>query len=230
MRYCPWFYGFPVKEDVLTNSRRGALALLLLAVLCAAVAPGAAQSNSAATAGAAEMTLFPGDLVRVDVWRMKDLSGEFLVDPRGKVTLPLLGERTVAGIPLTQLRDTLLAEYRVQLRNPSITIVPLRRVNVLGEVNAPGQYALEPSMTLVSAIAMARGANSIGNLKRVHIIRDGETIHKSIGAGETLQSAEIRSGDQIYVGRTSWLERNTGLVVGTLLAIPSVVLTILDRT
>lgn len=181
-----------------------------------------------ATESAAETSLQPGDLIRIQVWRETDLGGDFLVNPDGSVTLPLLGTLQVLGVPLDDLRDQLIERYSVHLRNPSINITPLRRINVIGEVQRPGQYTVDPTVSLAGAVALAGGANSNGDLSRIRILRDGQIFRERVGAGETLTDADIRSGDQIVVDRRSWFERNSTFVISTLISVTSIVITIIS--
>ena len=168
--------------------------------------------------------LQPGDLLRVQIWREGDLSGEFPVDERGRVVLPLLGVREVGGMTITAVRDTLMADYARQLRNPSINITPLRRVNVLGEVNRPGTYPVDPTVSLAEVVAIAGGAGPEGDLRRIDIVRGGSVVRERIEPGASLASMDVRSGDQVFVGRRSWMDRNSGtLVAGLLSAAVSIV-------
>jgi protein involved in polysaccharide export with SLBB domain len=190
--------------------------------------PALAWGQSAANPSAgAEVALMPGDLVRIEIWREEDLSGDFQVAPDGTVTLPLVGRRSVIGLPLDRLRDTLLAQYQVELRNPSITITPLRRVHVLGEVNQPGLYPIDPTLSLAGAVALAGGATPSGDLRKIRVVRGGEVLRLRVGPGATLESADVRSGDQIFVERRSWFERNSTFVVSALLSVTSLAITIL---
>lgn len=166
-------------------------------------------------------------MIHVEVWREEDLSGCFTVDEAGVVTLPLLGEKKVTQIPMRRLRDMLLEEYRVQLRNPSIQITPLRTVLVLGEVNKPGPYEVDPTTTLIGVVALAEGANPDGNLKNIQVVRGGRVIMDRVAVGSTLSNLDIRSGDQIVVQPRSWLARNRSFIVSVLLAVPSVIYTII---
>ncbi|HEX8907328.1 MAG TPA: polysaccharide biosynthesis/export family protein [Longimicrobiaceae bacterium] len=165
-------------------------------------------------------SLQPGDLLRVQVWREQDLSGEFLIDESGNVTLPLLGVRRAAGVPIPQLRADLVREYQAQLRNPSITIIPLRRINVLGEVNKPGVYPVDLTVTLSEVVAMAGGINPLGDPHRISIVRsDGRVVQERMAAETALMQTGIRSGDQVIVGRRGWLDRNSGYVAATLVSL-----------
>lgn len=181
--------------------------------------PGLLLGQTRPGTAAEEVTLQPGDLVRVQIWREGDLSGDFLVDQNGIVTLPLLGEQRVTGIPIGELRTVLLQQYRVELRNPSINITPLRRLNVLGEVTKPGLYPVDPTISLVEVVAQAGGATELGDLRRIRIVRGGEVIREGIRPGETLSTLNIRSGDQILVERRTWLDRNSTSLVTAVLSI-----------
>lgn len=197
----------------------------LCALLLLLAAP--ARDVAAQSAPAAERSwLQPGDVIMLEVWREKDLTGAYMVDPSGTVTLPLLGPRKVVGLSFEVLRDQLLAEYQRELRNPSINITPMRRIFVLGEVNQPGLYTVDPTISLAGAVAMAGGANSQGDLRRVRVIRDGSVVLKGVPAEAALASVNILSGDQIFVDRRNWFERNSTFVVSALLSITSILITI----
>lgn len=177
--------------------------------------------------GEPPISLHPGDVVRVDIWREKDLSGDFLVDETGTVTLPLIGPKRVSGVPIAALRDTLLNAYRANLRNPSINITPLRRVNVLGEVTKPGQYPIDPTVSLVGAVAMAGGATPLGDLRRVRVTRNGVVVGDRLDVGRSLNSLDVRSGDIIYVDRRSWADRNSPTLLASALSLVGAAITTL---
>lgn len=174
--------------------------IALLITLLSTLAPtAAATQEQAVPANPIEVTLLPGDLIRVAIWLEEDLSGEFPVDETGAVTLPLLGVRQVTGIPMAELRQRLVAEYKEYLRNPSISVTPLRRVNVLGEVNTPGVYNLDPTMSLATALALAGGTTRDADLERLQVVRADGSVHTGIASQTTLHTVGIRSGDQIVV-------------------------------
>lgn len=190
------------------------------------LAPGAVVAQQASVSEAEVLTLRPGDLIRVEIWREADLSGDFPINELGVVTLPLLGEKNVDGVPVGDLRDQLISEYRVQLRNPSITVTPLRQVHVLGEVNQPGKYVIDPTVSLAGAIALAGGASGQGDLGKIRIARDGGFIGDAVRAEATLHQIGVRSGDQIFVGRRNWFERNTTFVISALMSMTSLVISL----
>lgn len=185
-------------------------------------APALAQQDPGAAA-----VLQPGDLIVLEVWREKELSDSLMVAPSGTAVFPLLGERQVAGRPFDEVRDQLLSEYARELRNPSITVTPLRRVYVLGEVNEAGLYSLDLSVSLAGAVAMAGGASEQGDLRRIRVVRDGEVVLRGVRAETSISTIGVRSGDQVFVGRRSWFDRNSTFIVSALITVTSIAISLM---
>lgn len=200
------------------------MSLVLIFAGCASSGGSGPVATPVATPGS--VTLQPGDKIHVEIWREEDLSGQFRVHEDGTVTFPLLGDRQVTNIPVQELRDTLVLAYRKELRNPSIEVVPLRNVLVLGAVQNPGPYEVNPITSVLGVIALAGGATSGGSLDKIQIRRGQETLQNGVAPGASLSSLSLRSGDQIVVGQRNWLMRNQSFVVSVILAIPTVVYTI----
>jgi polysaccharide biosynthesis/export protein len=105
--------------------------------------------------------LGPGDRVRIITFGNEQLTGEFRVSAGGDIALPLLGTVHAAGLTPRELEDqvaTLLARSRL-FKSPSVSVevVEYRPIFALGEVNRPGQYAYQPGMTVLTAVAIAGG-------------------------------------------------------------------------
>ncbi len=200
-----------------------ALPWLFLIFLCSALAAPA----QTATSGSDPFTLEPGDVVQVSVWREKDLDCSCVVDEHGRLTLPMLGVIPVMARPWDELRDSLLANYGRQLRNPSVTLTPMRRVEVLGEVARPGQYLADPTLSLAGLVALAGGATSNGDLHRIRVVRNGKTIVHSASVEDLLLRSGIKSNDQVFVDRRPWIERNGSFVASALISTAALLVTIL---
>ncbi len=202
--------------------------LALVALL--SVIPGLAATQPTDTLSPpGSRALTPGDVIRVAIWREPDLSGEFLVDEEGMVTLPLLGRKSVLNVPVASLRTSLTSAYAVELRNPSVTITPLRRIYVLGEVAKPGLYTVDPTISLAGAIALAGGSTPLGNLNRLRVVRKGLVVLDRAAAGSSLSAVDIRSEDQVFVDRRGWLDRHSALAASATLSAATVLITLLVR-
>jgi protein involved in polysaccharide export with SLBB domain len=188
-----------------------------------------AKAQIATDTARARSSLAAGDVIRLVVWREPDLSGEFIVNENGIVTLPLLGRVNVSAIPSSQLSDSLISAYSLQLRNTSVTVTALRRIYVLGEVMKPGLYPTDPTMILAGVLALAGGATPTGDLGRIRVVRNGATVNARLSTNAVLEMTDIRSGDQIFVDRRSWLSMNSGLVASATISSVALLLTLFIR-
>jgi polysaccharide export outer membrane protein len=163
-----------------------------------------------------ETRLVPGDVIRLNIWREPDLTGEFLVQEDGKAVLPKIGPVHVTDYTPSDLKSQLVAEYSKTLRNPSIEIVVLRRILISGEVGVEGVYPVDPTMSLVDALALAGGPSPSGKKDRVILIRDDREIEIDLDDPLEARNVALQSGDQLVVPRaTAWV-RNWQLLVGML--------------
>jgi protein involved in polysaccharide export with SLBB domain len=174
-------------------------------------------------------TLRPGDAIRLEIWREPDLSGTYQIDERGVVVLPRLGPIEVNAQSPVALEDRLIEEYGRFLRNPSIRVVLLRRVNILGAVQNPGLYPVDPTMTIADAIAAAGGSIPTGDPNKIRLIRDGREIETNLRQAMRIADTPLRSGDQLFVPERNWFSRNASIVSAVISASVSLVIALLLR-
>jgi polysaccharide export outer membrane protein len=167
--------------------------------------------------------IFPGDSVKVTIWKEPDISGTFQVDENSILVLPMLGPRSVANTSAEQLRSQLIQDYSAQLKNPSISVSITRRVSVLGAVEKPGLYAVDPTMQLGDIVALAGGVTEEGSSKNIDVERGSTRLYENLELSDAVVP-NLRSGDRVVVDKRSWLSRNgkaafaTGLGVATIIA------------
>ena len=94
------------------------------------------------------LRLGPGDRVRVEVAGDPTLSGDFDLDSEGRVLVPIVGLATAAGRPFGEVAREIVDGFNRELVGPLVRVIPLLRVSVLGEVQTPGLYWVDPTMTL----------------------------------------------------------------------------------
>lgn len=190
----------------------------LLTLLCSVLTllpgtPTEAQSaRRNATASDTAAFAQPGDVVRLKIWREPDMSGDYTVDANGVATFPRLGAMPVGRIGADSLQRLLVAEYSRFLRNPSIEVILLRRVRVVGAVRTPGLYTADPTMRVRDVLALAGGATPEGRTDFVRLDRNGRSTPVDLDHAPGVGEIGLRSGDQLYVPQRSWLARNTPLV------------------
>jgi len=150
--------------------------------------------------------LAPGDKIRIYLWPDTMISGEYRVQEDGSCYLPILGKVTVAGKEHEKLRAELEEAYGAYYQNPQLTLEPLYRVYVTGEVFGPKEYYITGSETILEIVAMAGGPTSSGDMGRTQLIKKKTSSRVNLNAamkkGQTAVDVGVESGDVIYVPRT----------------------------
>jgi protein involved in polysaccharide export with SLBB domain len=209
---------------------RSLLATGVLAALASfPLRPAIAQDAATPADDGVNPVLQPGDKVRLRIWREPDLSGEFAVDERGVVVFPKIGPVAVGRLTTDSVKSLLVANYTQFLQNPSVEVVFLRRINVLGWVKNPGLYYVDPTMTLADALALAGGVNPDGNSKKIALYRDGAPVAEGLSEQSLLTDLPLHSGDQLRVPQRSWLSRNAAVVVGATISATGLIAAALIR-
>ena len=140
-----------------------------------------------------------GDKLRIVVFGEQDLSGEFIIDGAGALSLPLIGQVTVGGFTPNE------AERRVSERlsdgyliNPrvAIEVMNYRPFFIIGEVNRPGSYPYVNGMTVLNAVAIGGGYTYRARKDRMMVVRGGE---KERAESPISEEAPILPGDIIRV-------------------------------
>jgi polysaccharide export outer membrane protein len=206
----------------------GVLGLVMVGCLAAPLHAQQRQlsSRSAADSG---MVLQAGDVVRLRIWREPDLSGDFAVDERGVAVFPKIGPMTVQSQSPDSLEARLVRELSLYLRNPSVEVVLLRRVQVLGAVRNPGLFTVDPTMSVSDALAMAGGVTEDGKADRVRLVRRGQEMTISLTQDTRIADTPIQSGDQLYVPQRGWISRNPAAFAGVLTAAAGIIVTLVAQ-
>lgn len=155
-------------------------------------APTQAQTNTAYTLGT-------GDKLRINVFGQPELSGQFVIDGTGAISLPLIGQVAATGSSSQELEtaiaeklsDGFLLEPRV-----SVEVTNYRPFYILGEVGRPGEYPFNSGLTVLNAVAAAGGFTYRANKKVVYI--------KSVGADQEMKyelntNTVVKPGDTLRV-------------------------------
>lgn len=156
-----------------------------------------------------------GDEVTIRVFtsagaQLSEVSGVRIVDPSGQIYLPYVGTLIVEGQSAPEIRNLLAREYSRLYSDPVVEVVSRLKVNVTGAVRSPGHYLLDPSSTIIDALAGAGGVGSeidIGmyaasDPSSSRIVRNGR-LHildlRPNTADPDVFSLPIQSGDWIHI-------------------------------
>jgi len=170
-----------------------------------------------------------GDGVRIILFNISDpISGDYYIQRGGNIQLPYIGLIKAIDREFDLIKKEILTKYDSLYRNPELTVQPLFKISILGEVRSPGLYYVTGVEKLSDVIAMAGGETSDANLNKVYFIRGNKKI--DINAQEMLQKGSkvkdigLRSGDQIYVPRKWWVGvRNASVLVSAAAVIVAIV-------
>lgn len=118
----------------------------------------------------------PLDTIVVDVFNVPDLSRELQVDASGRIAMPLVGVLDARGKTAGELAVAVEAALRGRyVRSPEVTVniksSVSQVVTVDGQVGEPGLYPVTNQMTLMRAVASAKGLSEFAREDDVVILR-----------------------------------------------------------
>jgi polysaccharide export outer membrane protein len=155
----------------------------------------AAAITAVGTPGNLGYKIGPQDVIEVSVFKVPELSKVVQVSEAGTVNLPLVGEIGTAGKSARDVENELtILLGKKYLQNPQVTIFikeyNSQRVTVEGAVTRPGVFPMQGQISLLQAVAMAQGLNSVSD-STVLVFRDVKGQRKAA----RFDISEIRSGD-----------------------------------
>ncbi len=188
----------------------------LLSTACGGGVGPAAPLPMSADSIMRSLTLRPGDVVKIQVFGHDELSGEYPVDENDSLLLPIVGSIFTRDLNITELRARIRREFGQLYTQSFVSITPLFRVAVLGEVIAPGLYSVDPTMTIYDLLARAGGPSRLAKTDQMRLLRAGRPFALSLRAEAvaraTIRELGVRSGDQLIVPKRGWSEQ-TGILL-----------------
>lgn len=161
-------------------------------------------------------TLGPGDVLNFRLYGYPELDrGEVFVRPDGTIGYLQASNVRADGLTIDELRAAIEAELGRFHRYPRVIITPFRlrskRYFMLGKVVDRGAFTLEQPLTLIEAVARARGIETglfeqntveLADLPRSFIMRGGKRLpvdfEKLFFEGDLEQNVEIEPGDYVF--------------------------------
>ena len=118
----------------------------------------------------------PMDKLAIKVFKMDDLSGDYDVDLAGNISLPLIGQLQAANLTTAQLDDQLTQKLGAKyLEHPDVSVAikasTAHVVTVDGAVKDGGSFPVAGPISLIQAVAMAKGTSEDANARRVAVFR-----------------------------------------------------------
>lgn len=145
-------------------------------------------------------TLGNGDKLRITVFGEPELSGEYVVDGAGMISMPLIGEVETLGLTIREVQRKLEGLYqRGYLNNPKISaeVINFRPYYIMGEITKPGEYPFTSGLTVLNAIATAEGYTYRANKRVVFVRSSNATREREVRVTSSLM---VQPGDTIRIG------------------------------
>ena len=187
--------------------------LLLLLLLAPALS---AATNTPAAGWKTAYTLGPGDILNIGLYGRSELDrNQVFIQPDGTLTYLQAQNIRATGLTLEQLRTQLETELSRYYKKPRIILSPFelrsKKYYLLGKVVDNGAFPMDRPITLLEAVARARGIETglfeqntveLADLERAFLIRNGKRLpldfEKLFLQGDLSQNVEIEPGDYIY--------------------------------
>lgn len=169
-------------------------------------------------AGADDYIIGAGDLLKIDVWGVPAMSGDMVVRPDGKVTLPALGDIAVEGLKPQEVAARMNTALEGYVKQPQTTVtvktVTNNKIYLAGEgvqnraVTVPGKATL--FRLLVEAAVLEKA-----DLENAFLIRGGKEIARDFRAlllgGAIERDVPLKAEDIIFIPGSA---KNRVFVVG----------------
>jgi len=188
------------------------LTLVLLCLLALGVACGGTPRPINLPQPIEVTSIGVGDVFEIHIVGEDKLPTVYTVAPDGTVDLPYIKRIKVFGLEPQELaemvRKKLIEDDILTDPNVSVSIKEYnsKRVEILGEVQKPGSFPLQPGMTLLRAISLSGGFNSVANKGKVTIrrrVKGGGTKAATVSVEDIIDNKIpdplLQAGDSVNV-------------------------------
>lgn len=135
----------------------------------------------------------------------------FLVDNRGNIQIPLVGDIKVDGLTTSEIRQSITEKMDKYLQSPMVTVrFSNFKITILGDVAKPGVYPIpNERVTLLEALGMAGDLTIFGQRKGLKLIREEKGQNKiyyiDLTSKDVLNSPYmyLHPNDVIYIDPSS---------------------------
>ena len=128
-----------------------------------------------------------GDEISFSVWGQVEQYEKLTIQRNGTIYLPSVGLLNLGGKNLFDAKSYVFDRFskvystlksKPQLSFLDISVENVKKINVMlsGHVAYPGNYVINPSITLTNLLVMAGGVTKTGTLRNIHLNRNATTI------------------------------------------------------
>jgi polysaccharide biosynthesis/export protein len=186
--------------------------LLIVVTTAVAAQPRAAVPAAQADAGGVvRYEVQPSDVLQVSVWREPELTQQVIVRPDGAFSFPLVGEVNAVGKTVEELRKEIVQALARIIPDVVVTVAVIEikgnKVYVIGQVNQPGEFIVNPRVDVIQALSLAGGTTAFASPSEIFVLRRDNGQQRrlpfnfdAVMRGRDLeQNVLLRSGDVVVV-------------------------------
>jgi protein involved in polysaccharide export with SLBB domain len=157
----------------------------------------------------------PGDDLIVQIYGIAQATINLKVSNEGKVVIPNVGLSHVGGLTIEAVKSLLTQKIGTRYAglggaNPNsylqVTLANVRtiKVNIVGDVKAPGTFQLPSYTTAFNALYSAGGPNTKGSFRNIQLFRAGRLVseidlYEFLLKGKTDHNVRLEDGDVLLV-------------------------------
>ena len=139
----------------------------------------------------------------------------------GTILFPEIGAISVAGLSLQEVKDKLSQLVKKSYIGVNIDIsiqnLSAKKITIVGAVQSPGTYLVNPFSTITSSLAYSGGISEIGSLRDIKLIRNNKEIfsfdlYDLLIKGDRSKDITIEAGDTLLINAASQFVNITGAV------------------
>ena len=162
-----------------------------------------------------------GDVIGVVLSGSKEEIFDMKVQLDGTVMFPELGSISVVGESFqdvkNKLRNLIEQSYIGVSIDLSLKDLSAKKITIVGAVNNPGTYLVNPFTTISNSLAYSGGIQQIGSLRNIKLLRsNGDSfsfdLYDLLINGDRTGDITIESGDVIFIGPASKFITIDGMV------------------
>ena len=161
------------------------------------------------------------DQLRVILSGSRDQIFNLNVNLDGTVLFPELGSVYVAGLTFEDVKEKLSNMVNQSYTGVNIDIslqnLSAKKITIVGAVETPGTYLINPFSTITGALAYSGGISEVGSLRDIKLIRNnGEVfsfdLYDLLINGDRSNDLTIEAGDTILINAATQFVRIEGAV------------------
>ncbi len=163
-----------------------------------------------------------GDVLSIWLYGITNKKLSLVIDKNGDVSIPKVGPLNIVGKQFLDVKELITSKMEKNYTNTKISINLATnstiRVNLVGDVTAPGVYNVNSLSTIKDLLIVANGIKYSGSLREIFLKRDGKILatidfYKLLNKGDSGLNIILRENDTIFIPKANKIISIDGAVL-----------------